>query len=78
MRRVRFREDTADVALTSRLELAQRLKAIKTTSVAGVSVLRTARRFEYVFCTNTEMTGQVSETSCCFGFMLLLAQGNFI
>ena len=40
MRRVCFRRDIADVALTSRVKLARRLKAIKTTSVASASVLQ--------------------------------------
>ena len=35
MRRLCFRQDIADVALTSRLKIARRLKAIKATSVAG-------------------------------------------
>jgi len=40
MRRVYFRQDIADVALTSPLKLSRRLKAIKTTSVASASVLQ--------------------------------------
>ena len=76
MRRVCFRQDIADVALTSRVKLARRLKAIKTTSDASASVLQQPDVSNTSF--HQEGNENVSETSGRFEFMLLLAQEYLI